>query len=511
MADQTSSGLGQKQKASSKLLELALNATHLGVVVCDVVGNVTFFNAAAERISGLSAEQAFAAKSPAELFPNELETTYLRDTIQAKGQIEGHRLIFEQPQTGKTTSAKRVTADLYGTLLYEEGEQVGSLWIIIDKTEEAKLLSELIHSEKMATLSQLSYGIAHEFNNIIAGLQGFAQLANLPGKEDRMRQLPDMVIRYSMRAKEIVDNLFAFAGSGESEISIVDINATIELTLKLITRDLSRHEITIKRDFGELPMVTTDADRFKHVLLNLMVNARNAMKNGGNLSIATSLKDEFIEIDVSDTGKGIPEDILPHIFEPFYATKRYLIDGPGDGLGLGLSACYGIMQDLGGDIQVTSEAGKGCMIKLLLPINTPEASAAGDEGQSAVRVKSPSRGKSILIADDEETIRMSLVEFLDEMGYKTQAEPDGHSALKAARDGDWDVAIFDITMPGGGMETIRELISINPDTKIFIITGHGGPYLSEIRKECEELGVAGVFPKPFNLKDLLIAIEKKLA
>lgn len=234
--------------------------------------------------------------------------------------------------------------------------------------EKKRLQDQLILSDRLASLGQLVLGIAHEFNNIMAGLRGYAQISQLPGKEHRLKELPMVVTEMVDRAQGITESLLGFSERFQPKVEDVYPAEIIESILKLMKKELERENVTVDMRIPKNYKIKTDGGKLQQVLLNLIINARHAMPQGGVLSFSVEQKNGKAMIKVRDTGIGIPEENLSRIFDPFFTTKGPIGGSKLPGSGLGLSLSYGIMQSLGGSIEVESKVGEGSTFSLILPI-----------------------------------------------------------------------------------------------------------------------------------------------
>lgn len=227
--------------------------------------------------------------------------------------------------------------------------------------EREHLREQLIFSDRMANLGQLALGTAHEFNNLLAGLRGYAHVAQIPGKEERLKELPEVIIEIVDRAQSITENLLGFSERSQPSSEIVRPAQMIASIIRLVKTGLEMTQINVKINIPEEATLKTDGSKLQQVLLNLIINAKHAMPESGTLSFKMEKKGDSVQLHVADTGAGIPEDALSRIFEPFFTTKGPL------GTGLGLSISYSIMQSLGGSIEVKSREGQGSTFTLNLP------------------------------------------------------------------------------------------------------------------------------------------------
>jgi PAS domain S-box-containing protein len=385
-----------------------------------------------------------------------------------------------------------------------------------DITERKELENRLRQAQKMEAVGTLAGGISHDFNNIIQAILGYASLLKirLEGQEEAAAQV-EAIERASLRAGELTRQLLGFARRGRLEVKPTDLNGVVEKVVSMIRPTFDR-SIDIRTALSaHLSPVEGDAGQLEHSLLNLCINARDAMPNGGTLRIETHnviLSDpeayglaeappgEYVSLSVSDTGVGISEDHLPRIFEPFFTTKE-----PGKGSGMGLAMVYGIVKNHGGWIDVRSPSGRGATIRILLPASPrmlaaptslpkPEILAVGTE--------------TILFVDDEESLRLLATESLGSLGYTVLTARNGTEALTRYAENRREIAlvILDLIMPEmGGVETFRRLREIDPAVRVLISSGYAGDDRSEMLLA---EGVAGFLRKPYRLGTLAAAIRQ---
>jgi two-component system NtrC family sensor kinase len=235
--------------------------------------------------------------------------------------------------------------------------------------EREHLREQLIFSDRKANLGQLVLGIAHEFNNLLGSLRGYAHVAQMPGKEKRLNELPEVVIEMADRAQGIAENLQGFSERIQPPSEIVRPAKMIASIIKLMKPALETAQIKVKIDIPEDAAIKTDGNKLQQVLLNLIINAQHAMPEGGTLSFKMKKQGDSVQLHVSDTGVGIPEDALPRIFEPFFTTKGPL------GTGLGLNISSSIMLSLGGGIEVKSREKQGSAFIIYFPARSDTSGA----------------------------------------------------------------------------------------------------------------------------------------
>ncbi len=365
---------------------------------------------------------------------------------------------------------------------------------------------QLLQAEKLTALGELVAGVAHEINNPLSTLLGYTQLLlgrNPP--QDVKRRLETMLSE-GQRIVAIVKNLLTFARKHPPEKKYLGLNGIIEKTLELKAYHFRVSQIKVEKDLApELPKTMVDYHQFQQVLINLFNNAEHAMVGtgrGGMLRLTTRAADGRIEVRVSDDGPGIPEEIQDRIFEPFFTTKK-----EGVGTGLGLSLCFGIVQQHGGAIRVESRPGAGTTFVIDLPIiadaASPEQAAPGEAPRPTGRLR-------ILVIEDEPTVQDLLVDFLTARGHAVDTASDVPEALRKIGQKGLDLVISDMKMPhGSGKDVYRALVSGLPNLaqRIIFTTGDGAN--AETRTFLEEAR-AQVVLKPFRLEELEAAIARAL-
>jgi CheY-like chemotaxis protein/two-component sensor histidine kinase len=362
----------------------------------------------------------------------------------------------------------------------------------------------------MAGIGTLASGIAHEFNNLIGGMMGYAQLASATGEKEDFHKAIEVVFSSSKRAKEIITNLLTFSRRTAHETEVISLEILIRQVLTLVERDLQKSNIEIASSIDSDIKIKTDVGQVQQVLMNLVINAQHAMPNGGRLSISTALIGKEIHIRVADNGIGIPEENLSRIFEPFFTTKGSIGTGKEEGTGLGLSLSYGLIQDLGGEIRVESEVKIGSTFTVVLPYRQDEAgeNICCDEGALKAKQKDCSEGSehfqlNILVVDDDRTTLELIDQVLSREGHKVVTAPTGFMAIEKARGASYDLMFVDAVMPGiDGIETLSSLREMLPEAMAVMITGSLGEELENLNERLEPLN-AHVLRKPFEIPSIL--------
>lgn len=370
------------------------------------------------------------------------------------------------------------------------------------KVQESQ--AELIQSSKLAAVGTFAAGIAHEFNNLLAGMLGYAQLGMASPDDETKNESLKVVVDTCKRGKSITGSLLTFARRQEPRREMADLYDAVQGTLTLMEIELRKHNVKVERKINPVPLTICDAGQISQVFLNFLTNARDAMKpNGGTLMVRLSSDDKRITLSVSDTGCGIPESIRDKIFEPFVTTKGALGGSATPGTGLGLSVSYGIVKSHGGTFDVDSELGKGTTMTIHLPIleSAQEAAAL----VAAEREPDDLPNLNLLVVDDDISISKSLQGLLGHIGHKVTIYADALSALDAYRARGFDIVLTDLAMPGmNGIQLLRELRAYDPDARVLIFTGQA---MSNLVEEASRAGAIDVLRKPFELEEVLKAIR----
>lgn len=370
------------------------------------------------------------------------------------------------------------------------------------KVQESQ--AELIQSSKLAAVGTFAAGIAHEFNNLLAGMLGYAQLGLATPEEETKNESLKVVVDTCKRGKSITGSLLTFARRQEPRRELADLYDAVQGTLTLMEIELRKHNIQVVREIKPVPLTICDAGQISQVFLNFLTNARDAMKpKGGTLTVMLDSDERMITLAVRDTGTGIPEALRDKVFEPFFTTKGALGGSATPGTGLGLSVSYGIIKSHGGSFDVDSQAGKGTTMTVHLPIaETPEAAAALAQTE---REPTELPNLRILLVDDDVAISRSLRRLLEQIGHTITMCSDGRAALDAYKAGDFDVVLSDLAMPGmSGLELLRELRAYDGEARVLIFTGQA---LGRQVDEALHDGAAAVLRKPFELEEVLRAMR----
>ncbi len=387
-----------------------------------------------------------------------------------------------------------------------------------DVTERKKLEEQLLQVQKMESVGVLAGGIAHDFNNLLSAILGYASLLKAGTKEDDRRyRYAETIEQSANKAARLTQQLLTFSRGGKSRTETVNINKIAEETLQILDRTIDKNITIAKELFPDIWSMEADPSQIEQLLLNICIHARDAMPNGGVLTVKTEnvlVRDErlagllgaapgdYVKISISDTGTGMDKSIQAKIFDPFFSTKDKT-----KGTGLGLSVVYGIVNNHGGRITFETETGKGTTFNVYLPAS----STAAIVEQPDTAPRQLSRGtEHILLVDDEKVVRDLGKEILESAGYEVSCAADGVEAVNLyERDREGiDLIVLDMIMPNmGGVETFRRLRSMNSTAKVIVSSGYSSDgHFQTVFKE----GAMGFIQKPYRIDELTKLVRQIL-
>lgn len=391
----------------------------------------------------------------------------------------------------------------------ERDEAVGQLRREIEGRERAE--EALRQAQKMEAVGQLTGGIAHDFNNLLTVVLGSLDRIHKSTLEPATKRAAGNALQAAQRGAKLTGQLLAFSRTQKLQLKPTVVPPLIENMEALLRQTLGPSvTIELRLEGGEVP-VLADATQLELAIMNLAINARDAMPSGGTLAIATeavTLEDDaelpagqYLMISVTDTGAGMPPEVAERAFEPFYTTKPV-----GQGTGLGLSMVYGVARQSGGTARIATAPGEGVTISILLP-RTAEQS---EPGEAAAPSETPSVAEtpvSILVIDDEKDVREIICDTLVEAGHQVRQASDGEAALALLESERFDLLVIDFAMPGmNGADLAAAARKMRPDQKILFVTGY-----SETRLIETAAGDAPVLRKPFRSAELSAAVARALA
>jgi PAS domain S-box-containing protein len=510
----------KKSEETLRLTQFAVDRAGDAGYWIDREGRLIYVNEQMCRVLGYSREELLSMTIhdinpafPAEVWPSHWENLRRRKTYTFESQ---HR-----SKDGGIIPVE-VTVNYMG---FDGKEYNCASARDIRKRKEAQekshlLEAQLLHAQKMEAIGSLAGGIAHDFNNLLTGILGYSNLLKFkaePGSE--VYKAADVILDAADRASHLTAQLLGFARKGKNLAVPVDIHRTIDGVARLLERTLDKR-IRIRKLFTkDTVAVIGDPTQLQQFLMNLAVNARDAMPEGGELSVSTAIAvldrafcetrpgvvpGKYVRIEVSDTGTGISKDHIEKIFDPFFTTK-----GQGHGSGLGLSMVFGIVQNHGGTIEVESEVGAGTLFMVYLPLADGGTEKEEPPRTMAKAEAGAARGK-ILLIDDQDTVREVCSAMLATLGYKVSTAADGREGVEYYRrfGNDVDLVIIDMIMPIlGGRDCFRELKAMNPGVRAILSTGFS---MDGTVQEIMDEGIIGFIQKPYRLEELSNVVSKAI-
>ena len=500
------------RQSEERYRELFENANDI-IYTHDLAGNFTSTNKAAERVLGYSNDEVVRLNVRDLVAPEQLETA--QQMIARKVAGDASRTEYELQVCAK--SGRRVTLEVNTRLVLREGAIVGVQGIARDVTERKRLEWQLAQSQKMEAVGQLAGGIAHDFNNLLTAILGNAQLAQLGEPvSDELRECLTEIAGASHRAGALTRQLLVFSRQEQINRRPTSLPGTLGDFMKMLRRIIGEH-IDVRLVMApDVPSVLADPAQIEQVVLNLAVNARDAMPAGGRLDIevdqVTLTQPEgssgdavppgrYARLRFTDTGCGIRADVRQRIFEPFFTTKPV-----GEGTGLGLAVVYGIVRQHDGAIDVVSTPGEGTCFTVYLPAIDREVPVAPERRAAGV-----SRGSgTVLVAEDEVALRRLTERVLTDLGYTVIVAEDGVKALELshAHGDDIDLLLVDIVMPGkGGRDVYAAVRALGSNVPVVFMTG----YSSDVAPHAlgSDTGCRVLY-KPYDLGELAAVVREVL-
>ena len=495
----------------------------VGIFVTDRYGKFVQANSAALKTLGYTPQEFESASFSDITHPDDVEISRNNFGALIRGEIDSYRI--EKRYIRK--DGEIVWVDLsVSPILDEKGVCVATFGMTVDITERKRaeqerksLREQLLQAQKMEAIGTLAGGIAHDFNNMLTIILGYSELiqSETDAQDSRSADLAK-IVQTAKKGADLVQRLLTFSRKADMESGPLELNAEIERTRKLLERTLPKM-IDIRLNLeAKLALIKADPIQIDQVLMNLAINARDAMPDGGTLIIETKnvtldedycsthmgvIPGKYVMLSISDTGHGMDELTRARIFEPFFTTKDR---DSAKGTGLGLAVVHGIVEQHGGHIICESEPDKGSTFRIYFPavdrVTTPK--------DSVVKRLSDGRGETLLLVDDEEFVRDLGKRILRKAGYKVITASNGREALEiyGKAQGEIKLVILDLLMPEmGGKECLRELLTIEPELKVVVASGFSSDTSVD---ESAELGAKAFVSKPFKIEELLHQVRRIL-
>ncbi len=509
------SDITDKRRAEEERMTLvtAIEQAAETIMVTDPLGTIVYVNPAFERTTGYRKD----------------ETIGQRPSILKSGQHDGqfYREIWETISTGNVWRGSFINRRKDGSVMHEEAtispvtdvsdRIINYVAVKRDVSQEMLLRQQLLQAQKMEAVGTLAGGIAHDFNNLIQIIQGYADIALFDVAAGQPGHAEFQEIKQAARtAAELTQGLLAFSRKVKSDLRPVNVNHELQQVAKMLGRTIPKMiEIELNL-MNDLDKVNADPAQIQQVVMNLAVNARDAMPHGGKLTIQTrnveldadycklhlgTSPGRYVMIEMSDNGSGMTKNVMNHIFDPFYTTKEH-----GHGTGLGLSIAFGIVKNHDGHMFCYSEPGQGTTFKIYLP-----AALKPQEHDDTQETQTPPGGtETILLVDDEEAVRDVGTKILGRFGYTVKTASNGRTAVElfAGETTSISLVILDLIMPEmSGTDCLRELMRVSPNVKVLIASGYSanGQIDEAIRS-----GAKAFIRKPFEARQMLELVREVL-
>jgi two-component system cell cycle sensor histidine kinase/response regulator CckA len=499
-------------KELNQTLRTLVETGPLAIVGMDLEGNVTAWNRAAEKMFGWTEAEALHRFLPT---VPEGDRGFTRENLR---RVRRGECLSGVERRRRRKDGSPIDVAIWNAPQRDASGAInGVISVIADVTDRKRLEEQFRQSQKMEAVGRLAGGVAHDFNNLLTIINGYAQMAlDMSGPDHPLAEAIQEILRAGDSAAGLTSQLLAFSRRQVVQPRVVDLNALVTGMDKMLHR-LIGEDVDLLTVLGSgLPQVKVDPGQFQQVVMNLVVNSRDAMPNGGRLTIETAAatldpdfnpgppalpRGEYAVLTVVDTGKGMSEETLGHLFEPFFTTK-----GKGKGTGLGLSTVYGIVKQAGGDVTVSSALEEGTTFRIYLPaVEEMPAAAAGNQ-KPARRTGT----ETVLLAEDDAGLRKLVHDVLRSHGYTVleAAAPEQAISLCDSHKGPIHLFLSDVIMPRmGGRELAERVLALRPGIRVLYMSGYTAEALP--RGMFEERGFT-FMQKPFTPEMLLLRVREAL-
>lgn len=504
---QTERALAQSEES----LATTLNSIGEAVIATDAAGTITRMNPVAEAMTGWAVHEAIGRQLDEILTIADADSGVVLDGVTARVLAEGGIVNLSPDTVLQSRDGTRRHIDESGApIRTRSGETVGVVLVFRDVTQEHSYRAQMLQAQKLQAVGQLAGGVAHDFNNLLGGILGYADLLRMQlGDDPRLRGYAEAIVETSQRAADLTGQLLSFSRRDRVESVSCDIHDIIGKVVDLLEHTIDRRiEVKTALDATD-DSVIGDPSQLHSAILNVAVNARDAMAEGGVLTFSTALVDidatagmppdqsiepgTYLQVRVTDTGAGIPPEILDRVFEPFFTTKQM-----GEGTGLGLSAAYGAARAHGGGINIRSRPGEGTDVRIYLPAAPAAPHAATQAAPQPIM-----GGGTVLLVDDEPIVRDMGSHMLQRLGYEVILAGDGAEAVDiyTRRRSEIDVVLLDLMMPKmNGRDALEVMHAIDPQVRVVLASGFSPD--EDILQLLQDAPVRGFLRKPFSAVEL---------
>jgi len=499
--------LPERMKQYYELFKKLFDNIPIGLCIADENGKIIAFNSAVLKPGGYRCNDIKLMTSPDEFFFEPIQMEEIKSIVRQKGELHRYEVKLKKKDGGYYIALL--------TLIPVQSDKKKQWYVVIeDVTERKKAEEELLKTKKLESLGILAGGIAHDFNNMLTAVLGNIQLAmsHIKNQSEPVYEKLAEAEKAAILAKSLTMKLLTFSKGGEPVKKLVSVEQLIEDSIFLSTSGSNTVcETNLSPDL--LP-VMADAQQITQVLQNIIINAKQAMPEGGKIMVKASNVDltsrdnlplekgKYVKIEIRDEGEGIPEENLSKIFDPYFSTRK-------DGSGLGLATAYSIMKKHGGHITVMSKVGIGSTFTIYIPAAPVSKTLASKNDER--KTNGNHQRIKILVMDDQKYVRNTIKTMLSLHNYEVVTAENGYQVIELYRkalmnEKPFDVVLLDLTVPGGygGKETLRELLKIDPAVRAVALSGYSNdPAMAVYRI----YGFKASISKPFDIDELLKTIE----